>query len=301
MNTMVIITFILLQCFSTNVLNSDKQSTKSSLLQIETSESFDRNYLKDFWIGQGYGCGGRSNIPEDISVEYVGDEFVATKVNGDPCVPSGKVTFRGKIPENWKIGKQYPCTITLGSPARPASSKGACKVVPVDQNKFRVVNWNLTFIRGRLPVKEEPKIQKPNKVQPKKQKRNKVQPKKLKLCKKYPSGKDNEDAYKLQVNIDERFRRAKYPYKRLLKKLLKRKGKTNGLLRMNKKLLKKLLKKLKAKKKRAAQRRNRRRERRNRLNRKARRSRKDRDNSVPRRSRRSRGRRYPSRGPRFYC
>jgi len=192
--------------------------------------------MKGFWIGKGYGCGGRSNIPEDINVEFVNGEFVATKVNGDDCVPSGNVTFRGKLPDNWETNKQYPGIITLGNPARPASGSGSCRIVPIEKDKFRVVNWNLEFVRGRLnppaeepkkeepkkeePVKEEPKKEEPKKEEPKKEEPKKEEPKIEKPCPSnnngdhLPRGNDDEDVYTKHIDIVEKYRKAKNPYKK---------------------------------------------------------------------------------------
>ena len=222
-NTLAVIALILLQCYLAQDLNAEEKILTNSFLQSETKDTFEKDWMKGFWIGKGYGCGGRSNIPEDINVEYVGDEFVATKENGDDCVPSGKVTFRGKIPETWETGKEYPCQITLGSPSAPASGKGNCKVVPVEKDKFKVLNWNLEFVRGRLnPPKEEAKKEEPKKKEPKKKEPKKEEPKKEKIRPCYnvdinnhlPRGEDDENVYTKHIDIVEKFRKAKNPYKK---------------------------------------------------------------------------------------
>jgi hypothetical protein len=77
--------------------------------------------------------------------------LLATKINGDACVPSGYITFRAPIPAEVFYGAEYPCTITLGSPGNPASSSSTnCKIRPVDKDTFEVNNWNLRFVRGSL-------------------------------------------------------------------------------------------------------------------------------------------------------
>ena len=274
-NVLLIISLILLKCSLAQDLIAEPELKSISFLQktnseleteleteSELKETFDKDWMKGFWIGKGYGCGGRSNIPEDIHVEFVGDEFVATKENGDNCVPSGKVTFRGKIPETWEIKKQYPGRITLGSPARPASSQGNCNIIPIEKDKFRVGGWNLEFVRGRLyPPKEEPKVEEPKKEEPKKEEPEKEEPKKEEpkieepkveepkveepkveepivvekpkpkkekklqkqkpaACKEknfddhLPRGVDDEDVYTKHIDIVEKFRKAKNPYKK---------------------------------------------------------------------------------------
>lgn len=238
MNTLTLIALIMLQCsFAQDLETSNKLTTSFLQSGSELKDTFDKDWMKGFWIGKGYGCGGRTNIPEDINVEYVDGEFVATKVNGDPCVPSGNVTFRGKLPENWETNTRYPGTITLGNPANPASGKGTCKIVPVDKDKFRVENWNLEFIRGRLNPPEEPKKEEPKKEEPKKEEPKPVEepkpivvistkpapiieePKREKPCIQncddhLPRGRDDENVYTKHVDIVEKFRKAKNPYKR---------------------------------------------------------------------------------------
>jgi len=123
---------------------------KEKLTKVDpiVPETFDKDWIKGFWNGQGYGCGSSNDIEEDINVEYVNGEFVATKESGDDCVPSGKVTFRGKIPENFVVGQKYPCTITLGNPLRPASvTSDNCNIVPKEKDSFVVKDWDLTFTR----------------------------------------------------------------------------------------------------------------------------------------------------------
>jgi hypothetical protein len=118
---------------------------------VRTRAIFNQNYFLGNWIGIGYSCQNYNPIPEDIVITYENSQFLATKINGDNCVPSGYITFRGPIPTEVFYGVQYPCTITLGSPGSPASStNNNCKIRPVDKDTFEVNNWNLKFVRGSL-------------------------------------------------------------------------------------------------------------------------------------------------------
>jgi len=125
-------------------------------LSSDTGAVFDKNWMLGVWIGKGYKCGLFSrSIDEDINVTYEGGEFVATKINGDACVNSGIVTFRGSLSNEYDTNGRYKCVITLGNAFRPQSSHNSnCNVVPIDENNFKVVNWNLTFTRKgpRVPL-----------------------------------------------------------------------------------------------------------------------------------------------------
>lgn len=119
--------------------------------------SYKRDYFLGFWIGKGYTCNTGGEIAEDINITYTTTSFVATKVHGDDCVNSGQVTFTGNIKDAWipVSGTNFniPCTITLGSPSNPQSTKSTnCSINIIDDNTFKVNDWGLTFIRGRLPT-----------------------------------------------------------------------------------------------------------------------------------------------------
>jgi C1A family cysteine protease len=79
------------------------------------------------WSAKGYACQG--NIPEEIiEIDHkamVGNStnavtsFTARKITGDPCVPAGKITFKGDFKNK---GVNEDITITSGTPSKPASS-----------------------------------------------------------------------------------------------------------------------------------------------------------------------------------
>jgi hypothetical protein len=128
-NSLAIIAKIMLNFSLAQDLNSQKtefSKSNSFLQKTELKETFDKDWIKGFWIGKGYGCAERKNIPEDINVEFINGKFEATKVHGDACVPTGIVTFNGELQQKWKTNQQYPWTITLVSPAKPASGKAGC-------------------------------------------------------------------------------------------------------------------------------------------------------------------------------
>lgn len=79
------------------------------------------------WSAKGYTCQG--NIPEEIieidhkamagnSTNAV-SSFTAKKITGDPCVPAGKITFKGNFKNK---GVNEDITFTTGTPSKPASS-----------------------------------------------------------------------------------------------------------------------------------------------------------------------------------
>jgi len=79
------------------------------------------------WSAKGYTCQG--NIPEEIieidhkamagnSTNAV-TSFTAKKITGDPCVPAGKITFKGDFKNK---GMNEDITFTTGTPSKPASS-----------------------------------------------------------------------------------------------------------------------------------------------------------------------------------
>jgi len=212
-NTLALLFMIM---FNSSLAQDNSIAQANSFLQKESKtalkESYGADWMKGSWIGHGYGCGGRSNIPEDINVEYVDGEFVAKKTTGDDCVPVPNVTFRGKLPDDFETGKSYQCTITLGSPAAPASSSSTnCRVVPLEKDKFKVDGWGLEFTRGSLnPQKEQPRN--PPAPQPKGPAPvvvvDKPQP-----CNNdnLPEVDDDEDVYTKHIDVVEKFKRAKYP------------------------------------------------------------------------------------------
>jgi len=132
---------------------STKATNTLAKLFTKAEQTYPQEYFKGFWLGRGYTCNTGGQIPEDIDVTYVGDEFIATKVTGDDCVTTGTVTFKANLRDAWTPtnGKyNIKCTITLGNPSRPNSTESKkCNIEIVNENEFKVTNWNLTFNRGR--------------------------------------------------------------------------------------------------------------------------------------------------------
>jgi hypothetical protein len=118
-----------------------------SFLQKSQQLTFDRDYFQDYWIGSGYGCAGKNNIDENVNILYDGNIFKAVKVNGDPCVQEGEVSFQGNIQNSYNTNNNIPAIITLGSPQRPQSSKQNTQIKIVDLNNFTIPQWNLKFRR----------------------------------------------------------------------------------------------------------------------------------------------------------
>ncbi len=132
-----------------NFLNFIKLIVSILLIDSISSQTFDKNWIEGYWIGEGYTCNNK--IQEDVTIEYVNGEFVATKERGSDCVPAGHVTLRGKIPENFVIGQNYPCVITMGTIDRPSYFQNPdCRIVPLEKDKFVVNNFGITFSRIKL-------------------------------------------------------------------------------------------------------------------------------------------------------
>lgn len=82
--------------------------------------------LSGRWSAKGYTCQG--NIPEEIiEIDHKAmtgnstaavTSFTAKKITGDPCVPAGKITFKGDFKNK---GVNEDITFTTGTPSAPAS------------------------------------------------------------------------------------------------------------------------------------------------------------------------------------
>lgn len=80
--------------------------TRPVLAQIAPAD------LTGLWVGEGYTCGEVTG-PQliEITVErtdqdgFISENVVATKVTGDPCIPAGLVTWRGRIEGTQIIGE----------------------------------------------------------------------------------------------------------------------------------------------------------------------------------------------------
>ncbi len=103
------------------------------------------SFFEGNWIGEGYTCPTGQNWTQEIEIDVTGNTVVARKLDGDPCVPAGNVTFRGNVPSQMEIGASVPVTWTTGNPRRPASSRVVDPIVIEDQNTF--TSGGITFTR----------------------------------------------------------------------------------------------------------------------------------------------------------
>jgi len=132
--------------------SSFKNRLEKSFLKTKTT-GWSRDYFKGFWVGEGYSCNDRKDIPEDINVHYDDENMIAVKVRGSDCVHANQKTFSAKLVDVWK--NDIPCNLILGSPTKPQSADtDDCKIEIKDINNFEVKDYGIKFRRGRLPQKE---------------------------------------------------------------------------------------------------------------------------------------------------
>ncbi len=115
--------------------------------KLETNPEIN---LNGEWIGKGYQCPFGTTINEEIiKIEHKGNEIIASKIVGDPCVPAGNITFKG----SYNADKDhYDVIWTSGSPNQPAccSYSGILKVTDKNTlNTFSVydIKEDVYFIR----------------------------------------------------------------------------------------------------------------------------------------------------------
>ncbi len=82
--------------------------------------------LSGRWRAKGYTCDNKIIQEEIIEIDHKAmavysttavTSFTAKKITGDPCVPAGKITFRGDFKNK---GVNEDITFTTGNPANPA-------------------------------------------------------------------------------------------------------------------------------------------------------------------------------------
>jgi len=88
------------------------------------------------WLGENYQCPIGTLHREKIRVTETGGNIEAVKIDGDDCVPAGRVTFKGS---REKLG----CIV--GMPENPASGEvpGSIKIVGADSFEA----CSVTFVR----------------------------------------------------------------------------------------------------------------------------------------------------------
>lgn len=106
---------------------------------------FSPSYFEGNWVGEGYTCATGQNWSQEVEIDVTGNTVVARKLEGDPCVPAGNITFRGSVSDRLEIGVPVPVTWTAGNPRRPASVQVVDPIVIEDQNTF--VSGGITFTR----------------------------------------------------------------------------------------------------------------------------------------------------------
>jgi C1A family cysteine protease len=84
--------------------------------------------LSGRWSAKGYTCDNKIIQEEIIEIDHKAmavystdaiTSFTAKKITGDPCVPAGKITFRGDFKNR---GVNEDIIITRGTPSNPAST-----------------------------------------------------------------------------------------------------------------------------------------------------------------------------------
>lgn len=56
--------------------------------------------LSGIWLGEGYACYGPVEDPEIVNIEHFESSVTVTKIEGDDCVTSGELTWRGVFDQN---------------------------------------------------------------------------------------------------------------------------------------------------------------------------------------------------------
>gem|GEM_PF-4588151 len=114
-------------------------------------------YLEGDWISYDYEC-TRSHT-EKIAISITDNHVKALKTDGggDTCVPTGRDTFRGSLPNELSVGNSFPIVVILGVPSRPACCTGRAYIVMQDVDNFKVClqpdcnqrgqNWSMHFSR----------------------------------------------------------------------------------------------------------------------------------------------------------
>ncbi len=106
--------------------------------QQESRDPTDIN-LTGTWLADGYQCWSGLRLvrlpTKRVSVSHVGEKLVAVKIDGDPCVPAGIVTFQGRLRRG---SRRAAVTFTVGSPGRPASGTVSVTLNVVDRDHFQV-------------------------------------------------------------------------------------------------------------------------------------------------------------------
>lgn len=92
------------------------------------------------WVGQDYQCPGSGTaITERVRITQEGDYLYVRKLEGDPCVPEGHVSFHGPL--------QGEMLCLGGYPDSPASGHWKSTMEQISADQFKVCN--VTFVRAQ--------------------------------------------------------------------------------------------------------------------------------------------------------
>jgi len=114
---------------------------------------YPHDYFLGLWVGKGYTCSSSIGFLEyDIDITYSEGSVVATKVTGDDCVPAGNITWTAILQNKWgycEDSKSYliPIRVFFGTPNKPSSSFSFSRLEILDEDTFKIPQWNLIFRR----------------------------------------------------------------------------------------------------------------------------------------------------------
>ncbi len=100
--------------------------------------------LTGLWMGEGYACydafGRLTAHAERVEIFVEDDALVAVKLDGDPCVGAGEVTWRAQVPgDSFDVGVVIPVTSHTRAPGHVSVwVSGAVEVAAPDRLVWRV-------------------------------------------------------------------------------------------------------------------------------------------------------------------
>lgn len=95
--------------------------------------------LSGNWTADGFECGGVFyNEILDIRHDLETGSVLAFKIQGDPCVPSGDLSFNGTYDGT---STSFKVIVTTGTTSAPSSSRET-------RDFMEIINWDLMTLRG---------------------------------------------------------------------------------------------------------------------------------------------------------
>ena len=106
--------------------------------------------IAGLWEGYGYFCTGPVPV-EIIEISVEGDSVTATKLDGDPCVPSGHKTWEGTMVGNTITGHFY---VSRGPNTEIFKAPSQSTFIVVDPDTIQVEGGAAINFK-RLPTVQE--------------------------------------------------------------------------------------------------------------------------------------------------